>query len=160
MDPGVRSHGMKADPPGYLWSKYECFLMSGWWDILHSSCLHGKLWSNSTYGTEVQMNEHTNGRTERRKLYIPWHKCQGYKNEQHLQSRIRHTNISWITVFHNFPFISLHRKQSTITSLILFCFLQNNRQSKPSCKKVKDQLNKIHASSIQTFEKGFRWLIV
>ena len=21
MDPGVRSHGMKADPPGYLWSK-------------------------------------------------------------------------------------------------------------------------------------------
>ena len=34
MDPGVRSHGMKADPPGCLWSKYECFLMSGWWDIL------------------------------------------------------------------------------------------------------------------------------
>ena len=29
MDPGVRNHGMKADPQGYLWSKYECFLMSG-----------------------------------------------------------------------------------------------------------------------------------
>ena len=28
MGPRVRSHGMKADPPGYLWSKYECFLMS------------------------------------------------------------------------------------------------------------------------------------
>ena len=23
------SHGMKANPPGYLWSKYECFLMRG-----------------------------------------------------------------------------------------------------------------------------------
>ena len=29
MDPGFRTHGMKAGPPGYLWSKYECFLMSG-----------------------------------------------------------------------------------------------------------------------------------
>ena len=85
MDPGVRSHGMKANPPGYLWSKDECFLMSGWWDILHSSCLHVKLWSNSTNGTEVQMNEHMNGWTERRKhmngwterrkLYTPRHKC-------------------------------------------------------------------------------------
>ena len=43
MDPGIRSHGMKADPPGYLQSKYECFLMSGWWDILHSSCFNVKL---------------------------------------------------------------------------------------------------------------------
>ena len=32
MDPGVRSHGMKADPPGYRWSKYECFLMIGYRD--------------------------------------------------------------------------------------------------------------------------------
>ena len=66
MDPGVRSHGMKADPPGYLWSKYECFLMSGWWDILHSSCLHVKLWSNSTNRTEVRTNEQTNERTNKR----------------------------------------------------------------------------------------------
>ena len=29
MDPGVRCHGMKANPTGYLWSEYECFLMSG-----------------------------------------------------------------------------------------------------------------------------------
>ena len=28
MDPGVRCHGMKANPTGYLWSKYEGFLMS------------------------------------------------------------------------------------------------------------------------------------
>ena len=34
MDPGVQCHGMKANPTGYLWSKYECFLMSGCQDIL------------------------------------------------------------------------------------------------------------------------------
>ena len=34
MDPGVRCHGMKANPTGYLWSKYECFLRSGWEDRL------------------------------------------------------------------------------------------------------------------------------
>ena len=34
---------MKADPPGYLWSKYECFLMSGLWDIPHLRNLHAKL---------------------------------------------------------------------------------------------------------------------
>ena len=33
MDPGVRCHGMKANPTGYLWSKYECFLTSGCHDI-------------------------------------------------------------------------------------------------------------------------------
>ena len=26
MDPGVRTHGNKANPIGYLWSKYEWFL--------------------------------------------------------------------------------------------------------------------------------------
>ena len=29
MDPGVGCHGMKANPIGYLWSKYECFLTTG-----------------------------------------------------------------------------------------------------------------------------------
>ena len=29
MDLGVKSHGMKFHPPGYLCSIYECFLMSG-----------------------------------------------------------------------------------------------------------------------------------
>ena len=67
MDPGVRSNGMKADPLGYLWSKYECFLMSSWWDILHSNCLNIKLWSNSTNGTKYERtnkwtNEHMYGR--------------------------------------------------------------------------------------------------
>ena len=33
MDPGVQCHGMRAYPTGYLWSKYECFLMSGCQDI-------------------------------------------------------------------------------------------------------------------------------
>ena len=56
MDPAVSSHGMKADPPRYLWSKYECFLMSGWWDIPHSSCFNVKLWSNSTNGTKLRTN--------------------------------------------------------------------------------------------------------
>ena len=74
MDPGVRSHGMKADPPGYLWSKYECFLLSGWWDILHLSCFNVKLWSNSPNVTKLWTNEHT----ERWKLYTHWHKCQVY----------------------------------------------------------------------------------
>ena len=29
MDPEVRCHGMKANPTGYLWSKYEDILISG-----------------------------------------------------------------------------------------------------------------------------------
>ena len=33
MDPGVRCHGMKANPIGYLLSKYECFLTTGCQDI-------------------------------------------------------------------------------------------------------------------------------
>ena len=28
MDPGVPCHGMKANPTGYLWSNYDCFLKS------------------------------------------------------------------------------------------------------------------------------------
>ena len=31
--PGARCHGIKAYPTGYLWSKYECFLMSGYQDM-------------------------------------------------------------------------------------------------------------------------------
>ena len=33
MDPGIRSHEMKANTTGYLWSKYECFLISGCQDM-------------------------------------------------------------------------------------------------------------------------------
>ena len=41
-------------------------------------------YSNSTNGTEVQTNEHMNGRTKRRKLYTPRHKCPGYNEEKHI----------------------------------------------------------------------------
>ena len=33
LDPGAWCHGMKANPTGYLWSKYECFLKSGCQDM-------------------------------------------------------------------------------------------------------------------------------
>ena len=33
MDPWVRCHEMKANPTGYLWSKYECSPMSGCQDM-------------------------------------------------------------------------------------------------------------------------------
>ena len=33
MDSGVQCQGMKANPTGYLWSKYECFLIRGCQDI-------------------------------------------------------------------------------------------------------------------------------
>ena len=54
------------------WSKYECFLMSGWRDIPTYRNFNRKLW-NSTNETESNewMNEHTNGRSEKRK-YIPF----------------------------------------------------------------------------------------
>ena len=56
MDPEVTSHGIKADPPGYVWSKYECFLMLSCWDIPHLRNFNVKLWSNSTNGTESRKN--------------------------------------------------------------------------------------------------------
>ena len=77
MDPGVRSHGMNADPPGSLWSKYECFLMSGWWDSHHSSSLNVKLWIPRTgqkyEWTNKRTNEWTNIQTDEQKdeNYIP-----------------------------------------------------------------------------------------
>ena len=43
-----------------------------------------KNWSNSTNGTEIQTNEHMNGRTKRRKLYTPRHKCRGYNEEKQI----------------------------------------------------------------------------
>ena len=33
MDVGVCGHGMKANPIGYLWSKYECSLISDCQDM-------------------------------------------------------------------------------------------------------------------------------
>ena len=69
---------MKADPPGYLWSKYECFLISGWRDIPHLRNFNVKLLKNPLMRwKEVRTNEHMNGRTERQKLYTPRYKCRG-----------------------------------------------------------------------------------
>ena len=75
MHPGVRSHGMKADHPGYLWSKYEWFLMNGSPLEKHFMQLCGKLVVNFTYVT----HERACVRTERRTLYTPRYKCRGYK---------------------------------------------------------------------------------
>ena len=71
INPGVRSHGTKADPHGYLWSKYESFLMSGWRDI-HIWETNTKLWSNFPL-MDRRMNGQTNIRTDKRKgeNYIP-----------------------------------------------------------------------------------------
>ena len=109
MDPGVRSHVMKADPPRYLWSKYKCFLMSGWWDILHLNCFNVKLWSNSTNGKNYERtNEHTNGRTERKKLYTPRHNCWGYNKWITIIIRTKCNVIlkkqnKWATPWENLP---------------------------------------------------------
>ena len=43
MGPGVGSHGIKADPPGYLWSKFERFLSSDWSGYELLKKLHIKL---------------------------------------------------------------------------------------------------------------------
>ena len=76
---GPRNHGMKADPPGYLLSKYECFLMSGSWDIPHL-----RNFKQLCEKLRRKFHEHdrcTKSRTERQKLYTPWHKCRGYNYE-------------------------------------------------------------------------------
>ena len=43
MDPEVWSHGMKADPQGYLCSKYETFLMSATQRYTHLRNFNAKL---------------------------------------------------------------------------------------------------------------------
>ena len=78
-----------ADQPGLIRMKNLALLATHWvrslrW-VHRSFCwLHLKLWSNSTNGTEVQTNKHMNGRTKRRKLYNPRHKCRGYNEEKHI----------------------------------------------------------------------------
>ena len=47
MDPGVRCHRMKANPIGYLWSKYECFLTTGCQDIDFKKTL--TKWNGNAY---------------------------------------------------------------------------------------------------------------
>ena len=101
MDPGVMSHGIKANPPGYLWCKYECFLMSGCLDIPHLRNFNIKLWSNSTNGmeqTDELTNKHTYGRMERQKLYTPRHKCRGYKDENYIPLSINAGGIIMVSI--------------------------------------------------------------
>ena len=54
---------MKTDPLGYLWSKYECFLMSGSCDIPHLRNLHVKL-CRKFHVRDGLTNERTNIRTD------------------------------------------------------------------------------------------------
>ena len=63
MDPGVVSHGLKADPPGYLWSKYDCFLMSGCWDIPHLRNFNVKLYEQEGMEQVGITNEPANKQT-------------------------------------------------------------------------------------------------
>ena len=52
MDPGVMSHGIKADPLGYLCSEYDCFLMRGYWDM--------SFWKKLAYKTSPQCDADAN----------------------------------------------------------------------------------------------------
>ena len=53
MDPWVRCHGMKANPTWYLWSKYECFLMSGCQDMDLSKTCDGNANANANADAKV-----------------------------------------------------------------------------------------------------------
>ena len=44
MNPGAKTHGMKADPLKYPWFKYECFLLSEWLERYTHPKLGGKLY--------------------------------------------------------------------------------------------------------------------
>ena len=92
MTKPTKWHAQKedADQPGIcpVWSVFAirmknlALLATHWvrslrWVHRSFYWLHVKLGSNSTNGTEVQTNEHMNGRTKKRKLYTPRHKCWG-----------------------------------------------------------------------------------
>ena len=65
MNPGSKTYGMEADPPRYPWSKYECFLKSGWWGIPYLRNFNVKLCGNSTNVREEWPNERKD------EIYIP-----------------------------------------------------------------------------------------
>ena len=72
MDPGVRGHGVNANSPGQLWSKYECFLMGSCLDIHHLRNFNAKL-GRKFHERDGITNERTNIRMDERKgeNYIP-----------------------------------------------------------------------------------------
>ena len=57
MNPMAKTHGMKADPLRYLWSKYECFLLNGWREILFKGNFNKNFEVNST--KMMESNKHT-----------------------------------------------------------------------------------------------------
>ena len=85
MNPGAKTHGIEDDPLRYSWFKYECFLMSGKRDTSTKNFVVNSMnVMESNERTNERTNKQTyewiNRQTERRKLYTPLHKCQGYKN--------------------------------------------------------------------------------
>ena len=96
MNPGAKTHGMEADPPRYPWSKYESFLMSGWWDIPHSRNFDINVLSKF-HECDGQTNEWTNEQMERRKLYTPRHKCQNIQTPTKL---LFYPKIQTVLIYH------------------------------------------------------------
>ena len=126
MDPGVRSQGMKVDPPGYLWSKYECFLMSGWWDIPQLRNCNVKLWSNSSNGTELKTNERTDERTE------------GKTKTIYLRHKLAFPSI----VFAIFYFFSTVIRPESVSLFVFFLFEpRHNKTSKVTVRPAKTQMS-------------------
>ena len=56
----AESYGMKADPLRYPWFKYDCFLSSGWRDIVTKRNFNQKLQRNM-----MENNERTNIRMDK-----------------------------------------------------------------------------------------------
>ena len=119
MDPEVRSHGMKADPPGYLWSKYECFLMIVPWDIPHLR--------NKCRGYKNGMQTISNGNNVQvfvlhAILYGQNHNWTHFNLSQHFWPKII---LHQLTAFNKlFYFIQLHvllRTSNILAAVALTC---------------------------------------
>ena len=147
---------MKADPPDYLWSKYECFLMSGSWDIPHLRNSHKKLWLKFHVRdgcTNKQTNEHTNERTERWKLYTPRHKFWGYNYPRKSKGGNANQRTSGPVSAHLTPspgiyfnaFIYVYSPRVGADNLLgtKFWWQQKGRFSLPICCKFQNDLFEI-----------------
>ena len=78
MDPGVRSHGIKANRPGYLWSKYECFLRVGCRDM--NEKLAYKTWTQCDGNTDMDVDDRDDNNSpctlyRRAKKWLNWKRC-------------------------------------------------------------------------------------
>ena len=62
MDRGVQTHEIKANPTGYLWSKYEQFLTVGDHDVQKNGSFdHGKDVDEKDADGKQKKNQRTNG---------------------------------------------------------------------------------------------------